>query len=266
MNIICKNCNKEFIVPNTKAGMKRQYCGPCAKSSNGKNNKGRKHSEETKQLLSRLNSGSNNAFYGKRHSIESKNKMSESNQWTEDKFRYCNLSDLELEVLDGILLADGHMEKSRISGRLTYGCKYQETLLDIQKDLPSLSFSNIWQSTKTRCYHFKSLYYRDLLFIRNLWYDNLKGVPIDVKITPKSCYWWYIGDGYTSRYGLSLCTDSFTLNDISILRDKLYYHGFDTTHTKSNNRIRVRSKSKQSFLDWIGQYGIAKQYAYKWNS
>ena len=53
---------------------------------------------------------------------------------------------------------------------------------------------------------------------------------------------------------------------ISILRDKLYYRGFDTTHTKSNNRIRIRSKSVSQFLEWIGQYGIAEQYAYKWKS
>ena len=42
------------------------------------NRKGKPHSDETKQLLSELNSGENNAMYGKKHSDESKKKMSEN--------------------------------------------------------------------------------------------------------------------------------------------------------------------------------------------
>jgi hypothetical protein len=39
---------------------------------------GGKHSTETKELLSELNTGANNAFYGKKHSTETKLKMSRS--------------------------------------------------------------------------------------------------------------------------------------------------------------------------------------------
>jgi len=42
--------------------------------------KGRKHSEETKAILSELNKAENNKFFGKKHSEESLAKMSEANK------------------------------------------------------------------------------------------------------------------------------------------------------------------------------------------
>ena len=42
--------------------------------------RGGKHSAETRQILSELNSGENNAFYGKKHSAETRQKNEDIQQ------------------------------------------------------------------------------------------------------------------------------------------------------------------------------------------
>lgn len=79
---ICLECKKEFFVnPNNKKSYKRKFCSSlCAKSNNGKRNKGRKHSEETKIKMSLSSLGERNGFYGKHCSDEHKAKISKNHQ------------------------------------------------------------------------------------------------------------------------------------------------------------------------------------------
>jgi len=50
--VICKKCNITFQVKDTKRNINRQFCSSfCAKSSNGKLNKGRKHSNRVTPLI-----------------------------------------------------------------------------------------------------------------------------------------------------------------------------------------------------------------------
>lgn len=183
------------------------------------------------------------------------------------RHKYADISEKQMEVLDGILLADGHLDASSIAARLTYGCEFRRTLYDIEEQL-DLSFSPHCKS-KTGCWHFKSHSYIDLLAERKRWYPNGKKiVPDDVRLTPRSAYWWYIGDGYKTKYGLCFCTDSFNKKSIDILRNKLFNLGYDTTHVKSRNRIRIKgSKSRNTFLCWVkDNITISKQYLYKWTN
>ena len=96
---ICKECNEPFLTKNNSAReiKKRFCCRLCAQINNGKNNKGRKHKEHTKQQMSQrlkerwkdptcrikmleYTQGKNNGFFGKTHTDESKKKMSEARQ------------------------------------------------------------------------------------------------------------------------------------------------------------------------------------------
>lgn len=263
--LACELCGNDFSFRDNKRNKNRKYCsGYCAKVSNGKKNKGRKASDKTKALLSKKNAGKNNPFYGKKHSAETKCKIGLKSKWEEKDFNYCNLSEKQMEVLDGMMLADGHLESSPTSARLTYGCKFKETLLDIKAEFPQMHFSEPWKS-KDGCYFFKSSYYRDLHTERIRWYpQGSKIVPKDVKITPLSCYWWFVGDGYTQEKAIMLCTDSFDASEIQQLIDSLTAVGFDGRKT-SRNRIRIKTKSSILFLGWITEdHYIAKQYAYKW--
>jgi len=264
----CELCKKEFeFNPRLKRQKEKRFCSSfCAKSFNGKNNQGKKRTEEQRLKISENTKGKNNPFFGKNHSKESIKKISEAKNWDDSKFRYCNISNEEKEVLDGLLLSDGCLsEKSRISARLTFGFKFKETPEEIFKELHSIEFGPIWQSEHTKCYHSKSKMYHDLLSENSRWYPKKeKIVPRDILITSKSCYWWFIGDGYITGGNVYLCTDSFTREDNEFLVEKLNKKGFKPSIT-SRNRIRFNKKETIDFLKWITpEEGIMEQYKYKW--
>ncbi len=262
----CESCGGLFdFNPKIKRQRKKRFCSrECSASYRGNKNKGRTHSEEVNKKKGLK--GELNAFFGKNHSKESKEKMSESSKWDDSKFRYCNMTTKEKEVLDGLMLSDGCLsESSRISARLTFGFKYKETSEELMQELGSINFSPIWQSSKTNCWHSKSNMYHDLLDENKRWYpDGEKIVPKDIMITPLSCYWWFVGDGYTSEGNAYLCTDSFTKEDNEFLINKLKGIGFSPS-LRSNNRIAFNKFDTVKFLEWIKpESGILEQYEYKW--
>jgi hypothetical protein len=262
----CKLCNTEFSYkPSLKRDVNKKYCSrKCSCKHNGLKNKGKKHSVEVN--LKKGLKGNKNPFYNKKHSEESKLKMRNSSLFTEDKFKYCNLSNTEKEVFDGLLLGDGCVsEKSRISARLTFGFKFIETLEAIRNELKSINFSNVCVVKKTGCYHFKSKYYHDLLIENLRWYINGKKIiPKNILITQKSCYWWFIGDGYNSKGNVFLCTDSYDKTDNMFLIEKLNNYGFNPSLT-SKNRLRFNKKETINFLEWIMPLnGVMECYKYKW--
>ena len=178
----------------------------------------------------------------------------------------CKLTIKQRQILDGILLGDGHLNASSVSARLTYGCKFRKTLVDIRNAFNQLHFSKPWQS-KIKCWHFKSSFYNNLLSQQQRWYVNKKKiVPNDLKITAESCFWWFIGDGYQVDYGVMLCTDNFTRDDNQLLVKKLLSIGFNS-HITSKNRIRIEGKHASSFLNFISNHRkIPSQYKYKWEN
>lgn len=172
----------------------------------------------------------------------------------------------EKEILDGIMLADGHLESGSRTSRLTYGCKYKQTLDRIKNDL-ALDYNNYWQNPKDQCWFLKSLFYKELYSERQRWYPNgTKIVPKNIILTPTVCYWWYIGDGSNIKYGLELSTDSFIQEDVLFLIDKLNNLSIKATRQPSSNKIRISSKSKNDFLNYISKdIEIQNEYLYKWN-
>lgn len=272
----CELCGDIFEVnlKNKRSRNKRFCSGICAKRFNGLNNKGRKHTEEWKREMSAKNMGENNPFFGKKHNNETLNKISKSNRWGGDKYRYCNMTQQEREIFDGIMISDGSLSNSRISARITLGFKYKETLERISSDLGSLRFSNILEykskphkktSKSYINYYMKSAYYHDLLEYYHDWYnDNIKRVPINIKITSLMCYWWYICDGFILDDNVYLCTDSFDLNDLELLKNKFEEIDFDVSIRK-NKRIFFNKKDSLNFLRWISDdVNIQEEYLYKW--
>jgi hypothetical protein len=60
--------------------------------------------------------------------------------------------------------------------------------------------------------------------LRNLFYVNgIKCIPTDIfnPLTPVALAHWIQGDGEARDYGLILCTDSYTLQDVAILMNVL---------------------------------------------
>ena len=271
----CELCSTEFEVnANNKRSNKKRYCSRnCAITSNGLRNKGKKHTDDFKLLMSNKYSGENNPFFGKKHSDESLRKMSISSQWKEDKFKFCNMTKKEKEIFDGIMISDGCLNSSRISTRLTLGFKYLETIDRIVKDLPSVKFLKPWEyrrnsevSNKIYINFFtKSMSYRDLFYERNRWYrNNKKIIPKDIELTPLTCYWWFVCDGYISNKNVYLCTECFDEDDLNDIKKIFTDHNFFISIRK-NKRIFFNKKQSIEFLNWISKdIDIQKEYEYKW--
>ncbi len=196
--------------------------------------------------------------------------ISEASIWQQ---KLCNLTNIQVEVLDGLMLGDGHLDYSNVSARITYGCKFKNTLIDISKEFSQLHFSNPWGSkisdnswrTKNKYWHFKSSFYNDLLFHRNRWYKNVKIIPNDINLTPKSFYWWFIGDGYTMRKCVALCTDCFDNDSINKLKSKLNCLGYDSSITV-RNRLKLSRDSSIKFINIIeNNNSIAQEFKYKFD-
>ena len=265
----CEQCSNVFIInEKLKVERNKRFCTSfCSKQNTGLKNKNRKHSEEinkTKGL-----SGELNPMFGKTHSDELKKQIKTTKLETNLKnVKNCNLSNIEKEVLDGIMVSDGCLSSTTaISARLSLGFKYNETLEDIKTALPSISFGPTNIVNNGSSFHNKSKMYGDLLLENKRWYINGKKIiPEDLKITKASCYWWFIGDGYNSNNNVYLCTDSFTKEENLLLYDKFKQLGFKCNLT-SRNRIRFHKKDSIEFLKWITpENGVHKQYKYKWKN
>lgn len=273
----CELCGEIFQVNiKNKRSSKKRFCGSkCAKIHIGKSNKGRKHTTEWIENMSKKYEGEGNPFYNKKHKKDSIEKMKESSKWSEDRYKFCNMSEYEKEIFDGIMLSDGCLSPSRISSRLSLGFKYKETLERIIQDLKSIKFSDIltYESKEHKKtgkrytnYFTKSNFYRDLIYEHKRWYVNKnKIVPSDIILTSTLCYWWYVCDGFILEDNVYLCTESFIEKDLELLKKKLNDLGFDVTIRK-NKRIFLSKESSINFLKWISNdIEIQKEYSYKWN-
>lgn len=80
-NLECLECGNNFQCNDTKRNANRKFCSSfCAKSNNGKRNRGKQRSDECKRLMSEKMRGLGNHFFGKSHSIQTKKHISESNK------------------------------------------------------------------------------------------------------------------------------------------------------------------------------------------
>lgn len=203
----------------------------------------------------------------KKYKIQSRS-ISDATKWQQ---KNCTLSTTQLEILDGILLGDGHLDSSNVSARITYGCKFVETLNDISNEFSQLHFSKPWCSkisnrswrTKNRYWHFKSSYYNDLLYHRHRWYKAVKIIPDDIHLTNKSLYWWFIGDGYINKKCVIMCTDGFDYLDLVKLKNKLHTIGYIASIT-TNKRLRFDRASSLKLINNIKENNVVHtQYNYK---
>ncbi len=214
--------------------------------------------------------GERNHFYGKRHSTETKKKISIKNSFTKKK-PIC-FNQLQINILTGLLLGDGHIDSNNSCGRYTQGCKYLEFLEHIKLLLP-LDWGPIWEDKKWDCYHLKSRFNPSLLDFRTGWYQKgKKMVPKNLEITPECLLYWFLSDGSidfsnkkkfpNSKYcRIRLATDGFTTEENLFLIKKLKDLGIESS--LCSNRISILGSSVQKFFNIIGKSPV-DCYDYKW--
>ncbi len=271
--IVCANCSTVFECRDNKRNENRQYCsGYCAKSVTGKNNRGKKCSVELRKHFSEIRKGEQNPFYGKKHSSTTKFLISKAN--TRSINEPILLNETQINILNGLLLGDGHLDANKSSARYTQGCKYKEFLEHVMQVLP-LEWGPIWEDQKWNCYHVKSHFVPNLLDFWKKWYVNGKKViPKDLQITKEVLLYWFLSDGSirfsnrhkfpNSRYfEIKLATDGFTKDGNLFLISTLKDIGI-SANLLSSNKIRIFSESKEHFFNLIGNAPVLC-YNYKWN-
>lgn len=88
----------------------------------------------------------------------------------------------------------------------------------------------------------------------------MKVVPEDIKLTPRALAYWYMDDGSKKEKARAyvLCTDSFTIEGLDILRKEIHknwgimvnYHKTE----KGNLRLYKPVKYRKIFEDLIKEY------------
>lgn len=270
----CSNCLAIFECQDNKRNENRKYCsGYCAKSANGKRNRGAKHSLDFCQNLSEINSGKGNPFYGKRHTEETKLLISKANTHSINKPIFLN--EKQIDILNGLLLGDGHLDANKSSARYTQGCKHKEFLEHIMRLLP-FGWCPIWHDKRWNCYHVKSHFAPNLReYWKKFYWNGKKIVPQDLQINREVLLYWFLSDGsirfpHRNRFpnslyfDIKLATDGFTRNENLLLVSKLKDIGI-VSSLLNRNQIRIHSESKEYFLNLIGNTPVSC-YKYKWRA
>lgn len=97
----------------------------------------------------------------------------------------------------------------------------------------------------------------------NCWYPNKeKVVPLNIfnSLTPIALAHWISGDGSVQRHGLLICTDSFSIQDITLLINVLIirYDLICTIQTRSKGqyRIYISEKSMDKLRSIVAPYMV----------
>lgn len=189
-------------------------------------------------------------------------------------------SNNEIEILNGCLLGDGHITKPiGKSCQFTYCSSEYEHVYFVYSHFKKLmvnecvngpgKYEYFDKRTEKKYIRYEIRSQSNVSFynLRKLWYPNeIKIVPVDIKLTPTTLLYWYIGDGGLvtgKRYQyIKLSTNAFSDCDLKNLISEL--ESFEPrVYGKSQKVIYLPRHRIKKFLDTIGQCPI-KCYEHKW--
>lgn len=180
----------------------------------------------------------------------------------------------ERAALDGIILSDGYIQKrGHHNARLAFAFKHPGTIHTLTAEFPSLTFGPINQYTTKGgefsprpAIVFSSQSHADprLKAFRIRWYPNgKKRIPSDIKLAPKTLYWWYVGDGslHRTNYNIQLYANSRSKRELH--RMCMLLAGLGIHATPHSWGINVPRSQVPRFLAHIGPCRNP-EYSYKW--
>jgi len=176
-----------------------------------------------------------------------------------------------LEIINGCLLGDGCIKEDRYKDRRYFAFKLtakDRNLLEwVASKLKSLGVDNVWITKEKRNNVYNLNFYLnkysipELLNLRDKWYQKengktIKVVPKDLKLTPTTLFFWYLGDGSLIRRRndktrvphIVLATNSFRKEDVEFLKEKLKELGLNFYIVESNSISGFTKKRKKSYL------------------
>lgn len=185
------------------------------------------------------------------------------------------------EVLDGLLLGDGYLDKKG-SLRLEQGWRHEGWIRWLEIELPKhgcettvipvLPRTKLCEGREIRGQGGLVLYtpvYKNFKPQRIRWYpEGVKIVPSDLKLTPLVMAQWLCGDGTYSRDGsLTFCTDGFAKRDVDYLSELLYqkfsiYSRVRLTYRRQPHLYIQDKKSALKLADLVKPW-VPKCFQYK---
>jgi hypothetical protein len=190
----------------------------------------------------------------------------------------CELTSEQKEVLVGVILGDGCLEKlnDRSNTRLRVENVYPEQELFIIKlreifdsivNMPPkvLTRTDKRSSKITQSIYFWTLSLPCLNYYHSLFYNNkIKRIPSNIRelLTERGLAFWLMGDGMyrKDREGVVICTDSFTLEDNELLKAVLIEKfGLAVSVQKRREnvyRLYIQKKSVSKLIELVKPYFI----------
>jgi hypothetical protein len=188
-----------------------------------------------------------------------------------------NLTQHELEVIQGCLLGDGSLSINGKSSCFHYGSSNYDHVKYVWKQLKELVTPRykdgpikreIYDNRTKKTYINYSIRTKSNKIFYNLrtkWYpEGIKIVPRDLKLTTTITLLWYIGDGSIAKDSgmIKLCTDSFDRDSLKLLNDQL--QEWNSWINFTVNRIYIKRIYAEYFLKYIGECPV-ESYKHKWN-
>jgi len=186
-------------------------------------------------------------------------------------------------VFDGMMLSDGHLQKSTKSknARFSLSCKYEEFAKTFQRLSGSFNWTeshcrDIYDKRTNKTYtswRLSSKTDERFTIEHKRWYpEGKKIVPKDLILDKTTLVWWYLGDGSLNRKKsrpnyrrVVFCTQGFTVQDVDFLKLKLEeLFGNDSIYIEEN-QIIIAKQSLCSFIKFIGIESPVSCYQYKFD-
>lgn len=142
--------------------------------------------------------------------------------------------------------------------------------MDIFKDRPiwKRSYFDTRTNKTYECYHMVALLRKEFLLEYQRAYTNgVKDIPIDINVSREFLLHWYLDDGSLATMGgIYLAVDSYSLERINILKEKLEQLvnvKFSVHKNGKGHRLYLPKKHRETFLSFIGDCPV-NEYLYKW--
>lgn len=174
------------------------------------------------------------------------------------------------DLFDGLLLGDGHIERS---GRFRIGQSgvHRPWIPILIKQLETFGISASISSVKPGRMVSKGKIYvrrgRDVLTTRTTswlkeqrfrWYKRgVKVIPQDVSLVPESLAAWLCGDGICAGggYRIEFCTDAFTKSEVLLLMHQISLkYGWSLQRSRRNRIVLCRQEDRTSFRSLVKDY------------
>tara|TARA_Y100000310_G_C20664051_1_gene806466 strand:+ start:1302 stop:2018 length:717 start_codon:yes stop_codon:yes gene_type:complete len=191
------------------------------------------------------------------------------------------LTSVQKSIFDGIMISDGHIEKSSKNARFSMSVKHESfanipftlfTSLPFKKP-KFIKFLDKRSNKYYSRYECRSRVHEFFTEQHNRWYSKGKKiVPKDIVLTSEMLIWWYIGDGYLRKTKsrpnyrrVELQTQGFYENErmflVNILSDCL---GCSSVYDEKGY-ICIAKKALCSFIQKVGLQSPIPEYSYKFD-